>query len=73
MAIYVRALSTLKDLEVQIANALDTSLQKARSAQDDVHNYQTVVAFNESLLQTRLEQLKAGKVDSRKVLEVDAL
>jgi outer membrane protein TolC len=67
-----QALVSMKDLEVQIANALDTSLQKARSAQDDVHNYQTVVAFNENLLQTRLEQLKAGKVESRKVLEVEA-
>jgi len=47
-------------------------LQKARGARDDVFNYQTVVAFNENLLQTRLEQLKAGKIESRKVLEVEA-
>ncbi len=67
-----QALISLKELENQIANALDTSLHKARSARDDVQNYRTVVAFNEDLLQTRLAQLKAGKVESRKVLEVEA-
>ncbi len=67
-----QALITLKEIEVQIANALDTAMRKVRSARDSVHNYETVIHFAKSLLDNRRAQFDAGRVESRKVFEADA-
>jgi outer membrane protein TolC len=66
------AIVNLNSIQTQIANALNTAILKARSAQGSVQSYQTVVGFNEDLLKTQLARLNVGKVEPRKVLEVEA-
>lgn len=67
-----QALIALKQIETQIINAVQAAIQKVQSARDAVENNQKVVVFHQSLLKTQLERLDVGKVESRKVLEVDA-
>lgn len=67
-----QALLSLKQVETQIINAVQAAVQKIRSARDAVENNQKVVAFHENLLKTDLERLEVGRVESRKVLEVEA-
>jgi len=66
-----QAILSLKDVEVQIANALDTSMHKVHSAHENVTNYQTVVTLNQNLLDTQLARLQVGKSDTRRVLEIE--
>ena len=63
---------SLKEVETQIANALDTALHKLNSTRDSVQSYQTVVGFNQHLLDAALARLEVGKVESRKVLDIEA-
>lgn len=69
---YQEAIATLDNVETQVANTLDASVQKARSWQDSIQSYATVVRFNEDLLKTQRERLNVGKIEPRKVLEVEA-
>ncbi|MBI2929867.1 MAG: TolC family protein [Verrucomicrobia bacterium] len=62
----------LKDIEAQLVTALNTTMHKLRSSRESIGNYETVVNFNQNLLQTQLARLEVGKVESRKVLEVEA-
>jgi outer membrane protein TolC len=62
----------LREVETQIANALDTAMHKIRSAQAGVQGYQTLVAFNQNLLDSALARLEVGRMESRKVLEIEA-
>ncbi|MCI0534728.1 MAG: TolC family protein, partial [Verrucomicrobiales bacterium] len=66
-----KALLGLKEIEVQIANALESALTKVRSLRDNVQSYQSVVDFHQQLLQSQLERLEVGRVDSRAVLETE--
>jgi hypothetical protein len=66
-----QALLSLKEVEVQIANALDTAIHKVRSALDNVTNYQSVVTLSQNLLDTQLARLQVGKSDTRRVLETE--
>ena len=62
----------LKGVQTEIATALNTGIQKANAWEQSIQSYQMVVHFNEELLKTQLERLKAGRVDGHKVLEVEA-
>jgi outer membrane protein len=64
-----RALLGLKEVEVQIANALDSALHKVRSYLDNVRTYQKAVDFYQELIASLLERLKVGRIDSLTVLE----
>ena len=66
------ALTSLKETETQILNAIDTALRKIRSTRDSTVDYERMVTFSEALLDTERARLEAGKVGSRRVLEVDA-
>ncbi|HLP75471.1 MAG TPA: TolC family protein [Candidatus Paceibacterota bacterium] len=66
------AVANLNSIQTQIANLLDTSIRKARSWQDSIQSYETVVRFNEDLLKTQLARLEVGRIEPRKVLEVEA-
>lgn len=66
-----RALLGLKEIETQIANALDTAIRKVGTARESVSNFQATVTFNQSLLRSQLARLELGKVEARKVLEAD--
>lgn len=64
--------STLRDTLSQIANHLSMIIQKTHSWQQSIASYQTVVQFNEALLKTQTERLKAGTIDAHALLEVEA-
>jgi len=67
-----QALVGLKEIETQIGSAIDIAIRKVNAAEESVRSYQTVVNYSQNLLQSRMAQLDVGKVESRKVLEVDA-
>ena len=48
---------------------VDSAIQQVHSTSDQINYYQQVVDFNEKLLEVELERLKAGKSNSRLVLE----
>lgn len=66
-----RARLGLKEIEVQIGNALDSTMYKTRSYHQNVDSYHEVVAFHEQLLASQMERLKVGRIDSRTVLETE--
>jgi outer membrane protein TolC len=66
-----QALLSLKEIETQMANGLDNSLIKIKSARDSVTNYHAVVDFNQSLLGSAMERMEVGKLEPRKVLEIE--
>lgn len=63
---------TLREVETQMANSLDTALHKLQSSAESVRGYRTVLGFNQNLLDSALARLEVGKLDSRKVLEIEA-
>ena len=67
-----QALLLLKDVETQMFNSVMMAVKRLRAAQSSVHDYEQIAAYNQDLLETELKRLEAGKVDSRRVLEVDA-
>jgi len=69
---YQQSMANLENVQTQIANALEAAMQKARSWQDSISSYETVVRFNENLLKTQRERLNVGRIEPRKVLEVEA-
>ena len=66
------SLVNLNGVQTQIANGLHTSIQKALGWCQSIQSYQTVVHYNEDLLKTQLQRLDVGRVEARKVLEVEA-
>jgi outer membrane protein len=66
-----RALVGLKEIEMQIGNALESVMHRVRSYEDNVQSYRAVVEFHEQLLSSQLERLKVGRIDSRTVLETE--
>ncbi len=66
------AYTGLCGMQTEIANHLNSAIRKTRAWQQSIQNYQTVVRFNEELLQTEFARLKAGTIEARKVLEVEA-
>jgi outer membrane protein len=69
---YQEAIANLRNVENQIANGLQASIQRARTWRDSIQSYETVVEFNVHLLATQRERLHVGKIEPRKVLEVEA-
>jgi outer membrane protein len=65
---YVR----FKGVQTEISYGLNTAIQKAGAWEQSIQSYQMVVHYNEELLKTQLERLKAGRVDGHKVMEVEA-
>lgn len=62
----------LQYIQSQIGGSLNMAIQKARAWQQSIESYETVVDYNQELLQTELERLKAGTVEGTKALEVEA-
>jgi outer membrane protein TolC len=67
-----QALVALKEIETQVGTAIDIAMRKVRATQDSVRSYQSVVNYSQNLLAAQMARLEVGKVESRKVLEVDA-
>src|SRR6185437_12764712 len=66
------SVANLNAIQTQIANALDAGIRKTRRWQESIQSYQSVIDFNESLLKTQEARLRAGTIEPRKVLEVEA-
>ncbi len=66
-----RALLGLKEIELQIGNALESAMYKTRSYLENVQSYEAVVNFHQQLLDSQMERLKVGRIDSRTVLETE--
>ncbi len=62
----------LLSVERQIANSLDSSVHKLRSARESSVGYQSLIEFNQQLLTSALARLEVGRLESRRVLEVEA-
>jgi outer membrane protein len=66
------ALVNFNSVQNQIATAVDMAIRKTRSWQESLQSYETVISFNQNLLKTQIARLDVGKVEPRKVLEVEA-
>src|SRR5262249_1170662 len=64
-----RALIGLKEIEIQIGNALNSSLYKTRGYLDNVAKYQSAVDFYQQLIASQMDQLRVGRIDSLTVLQ----
>jgi outer membrane protein TolC len=61
----------LKDLETQLANLLATSIHRVRNSHASIADTETTVRLNRTLLDTELARLDVGRVEARRVLEVE--
>jgi len=64
-----QALLELKAVEVSLANALDTAIQGVRNVREQALYYAGVVDMNKRLLEAEVVRFKAGKSNSRLLLE----
>lgn len=64
--------TALRGIETELLNAMNTAWRKMHITRGSVTNYQTAVRYNESVLEAALARLDAGKIESRKVLEIEA-
>lgn len=62
----------LREVETQIANSISTAIHKIRSSRDNVESYRTMAGFNQNLLDSALARLAVGRMESRRVLEIEA-
>jgi outer membrane protein TolC len=67
----IRALTGMKDAEVQILNGVDAAQRKVQLYKESVTNYQAVADFHVQLLQAQMDRLAVGSTDSRTVLETE--
>jgi len=66
-----KAIVNLKEIEVQIGNALNTALLKVSNLRESVENHRTVINFHQQLLENQVTRLQAGVIDSRTVLDTE--
>lgn len=66
-----QALLNIKQTETQLINGIDNSLEKVRTFSGNIDSYQTVVDFNQKVLDSELTRLEVGKTNSRAVLEAE--
>lgn len=62
----------LRGLETEIANGIDVARQRVEGARSSAGNFQSVVSYSQSLLDTAMVSLSAGKIESRKVFEIES-
>jgi outer membrane protein TolC len=64
-----QALLELKAVEVALANTVDTAIRSVQNSLDQLKHYSDVVDFNKRLLDAEIARFKAGKSNSRLLLE----
>jgi outer membrane protein TolC len=64
-----QALLELKAVEISLANTMDTAIRGVESALEQLEQYINVIDFNERLLEAEVARFRAGKSNSRLVLE----
>ena len=62
----------VRSTETEILNGMNIAAQKVERTRSSVENYQSAVNYNQRLLESALARLDAGKIESRKVLEIEA-
>jgi outer membrane protein TolC len=62
----------LRTQQNELLNNLNSSWRKLGRTRDSVGQYQAAVNYNLAMLDAALTRLEAGKLESRKVLEIDA-
>ena len=67
----IRALTSLKEAEVQMLNSIDGARRKIDLHRSSLTNARSVVDFHEKLLKAQLDRLAVGAIDSRAVLETE--
>ncbi len=67
----IQALLGLKQVEVQLNSAVDNALRKLGSTLKSFQANQATVVLNDSLLKDARESLLAGRIDLRRVFEVE--
>jgi outer membrane protein TolC len=67
-----QALLELKAVEVAMANQVNTAIRSVSNAREQVRQNSSAVYFNQRLLEAELERFKAGKSNSRLLLEKEA-
>ena len=63
---------SLRGLETELANSMNSAWHKIGSTRQNIRSYQTSVRYNQALLASAMTRLEAGKLESRKVLEIEA-
>jgi outer membrane protein TolC len=66
-----KSLVNLKEIEVQIGNALNTAMLKVNNLRQNADSHRSVINFHQQLLETQLARLDVGVIDSRTVLETE--
>lgn len=67
-----QALLALHDTESQVLSSITASLRKLGSLRGSIQDYEQIVAFNQTLLETQLKRQEVGKTDVQHVLDADA-
>jgi outer membrane protein TolC len=62
----------LRAIETQMLNSLDSALKRIDETRVTATNYQAQVALREAVLSAALSRLEVGKIESRRVLEIEA-
>ncbi|MCC7373939.1 MAG: TolC family protein [Verrucomicrobiales bacterium] len=66
-----RAQVAIREVETQVLNGIDSARRRLQIYAEDVQNYRSVSSFHERLLQTQLDRLAVGGIDSMAVLETE--
>lgn len=61
----------LRDLETQLGNSLRVALRKFEFTRNAIADHEAVIRLNQNLLEAEMARLKVGRVEARKVLEVE--
>ena len=68
---YHSAVMACNSLRSQILAGLDTAWHKLDAVSNSINDYQTTVKYNQALLDSALTRLRAGQIESGKVLEIE--
>jgi outer membrane protein len=66
-----KAIVNLKEIEVQLGNALSTAILRVNNLRASVENHRSVITFHEQLMTNQVARLQAGVIDSRTVLDTE--
>ncbi len=61
----------LRDLETQLGNSLRVALKKFEFTRGAIADHEAVIRLNQNLLEAEMARLKVGRVEARRVLEVE--
>ena len=59
-------------VETQLGNALNVAMKKMKTSRSNASEYRTMIKFSEDLLKSERERVSLGKVEGRRILEVEA-